>query len=319
MKTKFTLSLTLLSLLTSVMLTAQVPTRTGWWTFDNAIDLLGATIGSPLTLVGEDAAVNGPVTGNNAIQIGTGSYLVMDHGIEAPVEEYSLQIDFSVPQLDVWNAFFQTTVDNSDDAECFINTSNRIGAWRYGYSENDSVEIDTWYRMIVTVKNGEFYRIYVDGKLWVPGVAQDSNSRDALQNQLLVFADDDGEDNTILCSELAIWDVALTADQVAELGDATTSTIGIEQKTATTSLLGKNYPNPVTGLTTFNYQVNNPGNVSFSIVDYAGREVRQMNAGQKMNGSYTLELSADDLNNGIYFIRMNSGDGTAVQKFIVNK
>jgi hypothetical protein len=50
------------------------------------------------------------------------------------------------------------------------------------------------------------------------GNTQSVDDRFSLQSLLLVFADDDGEDGTIYCSELAIWDQALTAAQAAELG-----------------------------------------------------------------------------------------------------
>jgi len=300
------------------MVTAQVPARVGWWKFDDSADLLKATIGTALTLEGTQESVAGPVTGNGATQIGTGSYLIMEHGLDTLVNEYTLQIDFSVPEIGVWNALYQTATDNSEDAESFINTDNFVGAWRFGYS-TIPVEQDTWYRMIVSVKNGEFYKIYMNGELWVDGAGQDVDSRDALKDKLLVFADNDAEDATINCSGLGIWDVALTADQVTELGDATTDPVGIKQNSATAALLGQNYPNPFNGTTTFAYQVNKMSDVSFSIVDFAGREIKQMNEGQKLPGSYTMELSAENLNNGVYFIRMTSTEGISTKKFVVNR
>lgn len=205
----------------------EVPERKGWWKFDDAANMLKAEIGSPLELTGSQTSVPGPLEGNLATQLTTGSYLKMTHGIAANgggslVNEYSLQMDISVPQLNVWNALYQTTPANNDDAEMFINTSNFIGAWRYGYS-SVAVTQNVWYRVIVSVKNGSHFKIYVNGELWVDGAGMEVDGRDALNDALLLFADEDGEDNTINCAEIGIWDVALTAAEALELGDPATT------------------------------------------------------------------------------------------------
>jgi len=210
---------------------AQVPARAGWWKFDDTANMVKAQIGSPLVLTGTQASVPGPVAGNLATQIGLHSYLTMTHGIAAngggdSVNEYSLQIDFSVPQIGKWHAFFQTNPSNTGggslgDAELFTNTSNHIGTATTGYSVN-AVTADTWYRMVVSVKNGEFFRVYLNGELWLEKTLLPVDGRWALVNELLIFADDDGDDGTINCSELGIWGVALTDAQVTELGNAST-------------------------------------------------------------------------------------------------
>lgn len=212
-------------------ITAQVPQRKGWWKFDDASNMLNAEIGTALTLTGTQLSIPGPTTGNLATQISLGSYLTMDHGISAngggdSVNEYTVQIDFSVPEIGKWHAFFQTNPSNSGggwlgDAELFTNTSNKIGTSATGYSDN-TISQDTWYRMIISVKNGVHFNVYLDGALWLNGIPQAVDGRWALVNQLLIFADDDGDDATINCSELAIWDVALNASQALELGTATT-------------------------------------------------------------------------------------------------
>ncbi len=226
MKTRILLLTILLAFAGTMISNAAVPERKGWWKFDDAADMLKADIGSPLVLTGSQTSVPGPLDGNLATQLTTGSYLTMTHGIAANgggtlVNEYTLQMDISVPQLNVWNSFYQTAPANDDDAEMFINTTNFVGAWRFGYS-TQSVLQDTWYRVIVSVKNGSHFKIYVNGQVWVDGTGQDIDGRDALQTVLLMFADNDGEDNTINCAELGIWDVALSSAEALELGDPTT-------------------------------------------------------------------------------------------------
>jgi len=303
---------------------AQVPARTGWWKFDDAADMLKAEIGLPLELTGTQTSVDGPAAGNLAVEVPLGSYLTMTHGI-APngggtmVNEYTLQLDFLMPVGALWHSMYQSDPANSDDGELFINESNNIGASRHGYSAN-VVADNTWYRLLVSVKNGTggFFKLYMDGQLWVDGAARDIDTREALADVLLLFADESAEDNTMLCSEVCIWDVALSADDALLLGDATTVQTGIkENRAAKASDLMPNYPNPVAHNTIFPYQVQKTGNVTFRILDQTGKVIDVINAGAKTPGKYNFNYNSDKLNNGIYTVQMTTNNRTSVRKMVV--
>lgn len=203
---------------------ASVPDRVGWWKFDNQANLQKAETGYglDLTLVGSQTAATGPETGNGAVLIGAGSYYKMQHQIPANgggslVNEYTLQYDFKVTDISVWHSFFQTTLSNTNDGDFFINPAGSIGVAAVGYSAF-SINPNEWYRLLVSVKNGSHFTCYLDGQILMIGNIQDIDGRFSLDNLLLVFADDDGEDSPIYCSELAIWDQALNTEQAAELG-----------------------------------------------------------------------------------------------------
>ncbi len=198
------------------------PALVGNWKFDDASNLLKAEVGNPLELVGTQDTVSGPTAGNGAVKIGVGSYLKMTHGISPNggglrVNEYSIQIDFKIPALDNWHCFYQTTPANTDDGDCFINTAGNIGVGVTGYSSY-SVKTNEWYRLIVSVKNGSQYKYYLDGNLLLDGTVQTVDGRFSLDNVLLMFADNDGEDAEIDCAEISIWNYALTANEVNALG-----------------------------------------------------------------------------------------------------
>ncbi len=205
---------------------AIVPERIGWWKFDSASDLTKAEtgFGQQLILVGNQTAVNGPDVGNGATLIGVGSYYKMNHSIIPSVgnkvNEYTLQYDFKITEIGAWRSFFQTAINNSGDGDFFINPNGNIGVAAVGYSEV-TVTPNEWYRLIISVKNGTQFNCYLDGKLFLNGTVQTVNGRFSLENQLLIFADEDGEDGTIHCSELAIWDKALNAAEALELGGYT--------------------------------------------------------------------------------------------------
>lgn len=198
--------------------------RKGWWKFDNISDPVAAVpgYGLPLALTGTLQTVQGSSVTDGAIEIGPGSYLTMDHQIEpngggSYVNEYTLQIDFKVSVTNVWHCFFQTNPDNNNDGDCFINPSGNIGVAATGYS-GASITPGEWYRLVITVDNGSFYNYYIDGSLLFTGYVQDIDGRFSLYPELLLFADNDGEDNLITVSEAAIWDRPLNAMEVTELG-----------------------------------------------------------------------------------------------------
>ena len=316
------------SMLITVSNQTTVRDRKGWWKFDEANDMVKAEIGLPLVLTGTQTSVNGPVAGNLATLVPLGSYLDMNHGI-APngggmlVNEWTLQIDFSVPQIDTWYAFFQTL---DGDADLFVakteapdigRVPNSIGCGSTRYTEA-TITANTWYRMLVSVKNGEFFRIYMDGVLWLDAAAQPIDDRYGLNPILQIFQDDDGDDGDINCSELGIWDVALTEAEAVALGNATTTPNGISDlQSSNYSELGHNYPNPAAHSTTFPYSIRKTGEVTFRIFDLAGKEIENFNTGVKSRGDYKFELNTDKLPNGIYNVQMTTNSGISVQKMII--
>lgn len=308
--------------------TLSFPAKKGQWLFDDAADMMKATIGNPLvpTTIGANTSVAGPAAGNLAISDPKGPALVMDHAIAANgggtlVNEYSLQIDFSVPgPIPSYVTFIQNGPLNDGDGDLFIKGSTKqIGLGVLGWSTSTVVS-DKWYRMVISAKCGEFYRVYIDGVLFLEKLGITVDSRHALKALPNVFGDDDGDDGLINCAELAVWDVALTAAQAAELGAVTVDASGVKSVNMTkTADLGRNYPNPFSGVTTFPYQVQQNGNVSFRILDLSGKEVQTINEGTKSVGDYKLEISSANLNNGVYYVQMISNKTTSTQKMVVIK
>ncbi|MDP1678092.1 MAG: metallophosphoesterase [Bacteroidota bacterium] len=204
------------------ILFAQLPT--GKWRFDDVANPLDESTGNgqPLQLVGSHQIVDGPNLYNKAVRIGVGSYYKMMHGALPNgggtfVNQYSLQIDFKVQSIGAWRCFFQTDVANSTDADCAINPNGTIGIGATGYSIH-KIAANEWYRLVVSVENGNFYRYYVDGNLFYEGTKQAIDGRFALDSLLLMFADNDGEDGEFDVSEITFWNNALSGSTVKALG-----------------------------------------------------------------------------------------------------
>ena len=73
--------------------------------------------------------------------------------------------------------------------------------------------------MVVTVDTVDFYRIYVDGELWLEdGTPPGLDGRFTLDPTILFFADNNGEDLEMHVSSVAMWDHALTEEEVQKMG-----------------------------------------------------------------------------------------------------
>jgi hypothetical protein len=86
---------------------------------------------------------------------------------------------------------------------------------------------------------------------------------------------------------------------------------------STDDSLDQNYPNPFSHSTIFPYQIRERGNVSFFILDFSGKEIRMIDSGLKSTGKYNLEINSEKLENGIYFLRMETNQHTITRKMIV--
>ena len=208
---------------------ADWPHLKGYWKFQDTTDLTKATVGNDLILVGNQQWVQGAFYGDTAVRIDTGSYYRCYHGISPngggdSVNRYTLMFDFKVLSLNKWHCFFQTDSTNQNDGECFIkhwgdSIAGSIGVGHTGYS-SDSIEPNKWYRLVITVNLGNFYNYYLDGKLLHVGDTEDIyiDSRFALTPQVLFFADNNNEDDTIDIASVAIFDTCLTPAQIAQIG-----------------------------------------------------------------------------------------------------
>ncbi len=76
-------------------------------------------------------------------------------------------------------------------------------------------------------------------------------------------------------------------------------------------------PNPLTGLTTIQYNVPISGNVTIKLFNTNGRLIEILNDGYLNVGTYTVNLSAQNLAKGIYFLRYETANNRTELKLIV--
>jgi PKD repeat protein len=83
--------------------------------------------------------------------------------------------------------------------------------------------------------------------------------------------------------------------------------------------LRQNYPNPFNPTTTISYDLPEPSDVTLTVVDVLGRQVRVLASGAQPAGIYEVSLDASALPSGIYFYRLEAGDFADTKRMVVVK
>jgi hypothetical protein len=200
-------------------------TPVGEWTFDNPSDLCAAAIGNPLVANGTSiAAIEGTSSTDGAVRVGKGSNFTLTHGItpfpNAFVNTYTLVFDFRVNQLNRYYSFYQTNVANNNDAEVFLGKLGNVGVGATGYT-SQTVRPNAWNRAVIVVNNGVEFSVYLNGVKGLTGYVQPLDGNFSLDPSLLLFADNDGEDNEIDCAHVWLYNKALSETEAQSLGGYT--------------------------------------------------------------------------------------------------
>lgn len=78
-------------------------------------------------------------------------------------------------------------------------------------------------------------------------------------------------------------------------------------------------PNPASEATRLSFELQQAAEVSYTIVDLAGRTVASKSLGQVAAGNVSEEVSLSGLTNGVYFMNLNAGGQSSILKFIVKQ
>jgi hypothetical protein len=221
---------------------ANVPAGiTGLWRSQNSADKLKATIGTDLVNSHPDnaAAWLGPWTDigveswhtkysdGGIIQDQSNEYLTVFHGIGPEgkgtgnyINKYTIAVDFYAGGG--WNSLYQTAFNGrANDGDLWVDattTNAVIGVSGIGYSAT-TFDATKWHRIVWSVDNGNFFRVYVDGTLILDGAGQAVDGRWSLElDRFNLFADDNWEDAWCFAGTAAVWNRPLTDVEIAGMG-----------------------------------------------------------------------------------------------------
>ncbi len=80
------------------------------------------------------------------------------------------------------------------------------------------------------------------------------------------------------------------------------------------------YPNPTNGVVNVEYGMPQESNVSILVFDKYNRLVKQVIQNERQAiGEQTIQFDTYDLNDDIYYIRIQTGDKVVVKTMVVNK
>ncbi|MFA6704983.1 MAG: T9SS type A sorting domain-containing protein [Bacteroidales bacterium] len=77
------------------------------------------------------------------------------------------------------------------------------------------------------------------------------------------------------------------------------------------------YPNPASSTTTLEYNLNQATNVTLQVYDMSGRLVSTLDKGRQSQGKHSLQMNVQNLNSGIYMVRIITNYSTNTSKLIV--
>jgi hypothetical protein len=84
-------------------------------------------------------------------------------------------------------------------------------------------------------------------------------------------------------------------------------------------ILCQNYPNHFNPATTINYSIPKVGQVRLTIYNALGSKISTILKEYKPAGNYSIKFNASNLASGIYLYRLESGNYSAIKKFILLK
>jgi hypothetical protein len=79
------------------------------------------------------------------------------------------------------------------------------------------------------------------------------------------------------------------------------------------------YPNPFNAETRIHYQIPIEGNVKIEVFNVGGQIVKTLVDGIYQAGEHSVSWSADDVNSGVYFIKLSTSDKNLVKKITLIK
>ncbi|MEN6306456.1 MAG: LamG domain-containing protein [Anaerohalosphaeraceae bacterium] len=203
----------------------------GLWEFTNASDLTAATIGNDMVLSGSHTAVTGISAGDGAARIGSNSYYKVAHEIGANgggiyTNKWTLVYDIKCPLTSGYSSLLQTNKTNTNDGELFTKSNGEIGLAATQYAPAGTVAANTWFRLVVRVDNGSLYELWINGVRVLSGTPQSVDGRHSLEDIFLLFADEDGEEENVDVTRVALYDETLSEAAIQALGGVTTPISG---------------------------------------------------------------------------------------------
>lgn len=79
------------------------------------------------------------------------------------------------------------------------------------------------------------------------------------------------------------------------------------------------HPNPVTNVANINFNLNNNSNVDIELIDVLGKKVMDIHSGELEGGAHNFTINSENMQQGMYFVRMQMNNQVITKKILVSK
>jgi len=216
---------------------------TGLWTFQGGANWQTGVVGQPLGGTVGNHSVVGPwieigtqanptaYSGNLQVQIWSADkYITVNPAFTANgggsyVNQYTIAFDYQQTQAGGLNSLFQTAWDPiGSEAELFFKEVS-AGVYQVGHDaagwSTQTFNATNWHRVVIAADNASFFRVYLDGTLFLdaPGLGVDGRYS-LYTDRFHLFAGDWnwGNQKWGYCSTIATWNRALSSTEIANMG-----------------------------------------------------------------------------------------------------
>ena len=102
------------------------------------------------------------------------------------------------------------------------------------------------------------------------------------------------------------------------IGSFTAAASGVDDAISNdVATLEKNFPNPFGASTTIRYSLSRPSNVTLTVYDINGKEVKKLAAAYRNAGSYEISFDASALPSGAYTYQLQEGEAVLRRQMII--
>lgn len=102
------------------------------------------------------------------------------------------------------------------------------------------------------------------------------------------------------------------------INEAITATITGIHETLDKNMQAGIYPNPSTSIANVDFWLAEPSGVHVEVFDFTGKEIREFDFGNHGEGKNSISFPTDELNSGIYFMKLHTGTQSRMMKFVVS-
>lgn len=188
----------------------------------------GSWFSGPSTQIGTDASPflyqDSGYAQSRSFDTFTVTHGIAPNGGGSFVNEYTVLIDYrSTFANGSFNSFYQTASSpNANDGDLWSNPSGQIGVGdpnvgEPGYSTM-TYDPSVFHRIVWSVDNGNFFRAYIDGVLFLDAPGQTIDGRWSLGSNFHLLTDNNFEDDWGLLGTTMTWNRALSSDEIAAMG-----------------------------------------------------------------------------------------------------